>query len=133
MTGLQDYTVVHQSSSEPIEETELQWLIVARDGTDAQALERRMAARPAHLENAAKLQARGHLLVGGALVDDDGRMIGSACVAQFATRAELDQWLRTDPYVAGNVWQDIQIMPYRVAPHYDFPSCPKTESDAPRD
>ena len=56
---------------------------------------------PAHLENAARLQAKGHLLVGGALVDDAGRMIGSACVAQFATRAELDAWLRTDPYVTG--------------------------------
>lgn len=111
----------------------MQWLIIARDGTDAQAQERRMAARPAHLENAARLQARGHLLVGGALVDDDGRMIGSACVAQFATRAELDEWLRSDPYVTGDVWQDIRIMPYRVAPHYDFPSCRETEADAPRD
>ena len=111
----------------------MQWLIIARDGTDEQAQRRRMAVRSAHLDNAARLQARGHLLVGGALVDDDGRMIGSACVAQFATREELDGWLRTDPYVTGNVWQDIQIMPYRVAPHYNFPPCPRTEPDAPKD
>ena len=111
----------------------MQWLIVARDGRDAQAQERRTAARPAHLENAARLQSEGHLLVGGALVDDDGQMIGSACVAQFATRAELDAWLRTDPYVTGNVWQDIQVLPYRVAPHYAFPPCPKSEPDAPED
>ena len=52
-------------------------------------------------------------------------MVGSACVAQFATRAELDAWLRTDPYVTGDVWQDIQVLPYRVAPHYDFPPCPE--------
>ena len=111
----------------------MQWLIIARDGTDAQAQERRMAARPAHLEHAAKLQAAGHLLVGGALIDDDGRMIGSAWVAQFETRAQLDAWLRTDPYVTGNVWQDIRIMPYRVAPHYAFPPCPRSEPDAPAD
>jgi len=109
----------------------VQWLIIARDGTDEQAQGRRMAARSAHLENAARLQARGNLLVGGALVDDDVRMIGSACVAQFATREELDEWLRTDPYVTGNVWQDIQVMPYRVAPHYTSPPCPRTEPDAP--
>jgi uncharacterized protein len=121
------------AASRGIREKDVQWLIIARDGRDAQAHERRMAARPAHLENAAKLQAKGHLLVGGALVDDDGRMIGSACVAQFATRAELDEWLRTDPYVTGQVWQDIQIMPYRVAPHYAFPPCPGTEPEAPRD
>jgi uncharacterized protein len=111
----------------------VQWLIIARDGTDEQALARRMAARAAHLENAAKLQARGHLVVGGALVDGDGRMIGSACVAQFATRDELDAWLRTDPYVTAKVWQDIQIMPYRVAPHYDFPPCPQPEPDGSKD
>jgi uncharacterized protein YciI len=112
----------------------VQWLIIARDGTDERALDRRMAARPAHLANAARLQASGHLLVGGALVDDDGgRMIGSACIAQFATRAELDAWLRTDPYVTGDVWQDIQIMPYRVAPHYDFAPCPEIGPGAPKD
>ena len=92
-----------------------------------------MAARAAHLENAAQLQAKGHLLVGGALLDDDGRMIGSACVAQFATRAELDAWLRTDPYITGKVWQDIQIMPYRVAPHYEFPPCAGAEPSPSRD
>lgn len=102
----------------------MQWLIIARDGTDPEAPERRRKARPAHLENAARLQAKGHLLVGGALVDDDGGMVGSACVAQFATRDELDAWLSNDPYVTGGVWQDIQVMPYRVAPHYSFAPCP---------
>ena len=111
----------------------MQWLIVARDGTDEQAQGRRMAARAAHLENAAQLQAEGHLLVGGALLDDDGRMIGSACVAQFETREELDARLRNDPYITGNVWPDIQIMPHRVAPHYDFPPGPKAAPDPSRE
>ena len=55
-------------------------------------------------------------------------MIGSACVAQFASRAELDAWLERDPYVTGGVWRDIQVMPYRVAPHYDLPPCPAAGS-----
>lgn len=102
----------------------MQWLIIARDGRDTDAPKRRQAARPAHLENAAKLQARGHLLIGGALTDDEGGMIGTAAVAQFETRDELDHWLSTDPYVTGDVWRDIEVHPYRVAPHYDIPSCP---------
>lgn len=102
----------------------MQWLIIARDGTDAEAPQRRQAARSAHLGNAAKLQAQGHLLVGGALTDETGNMIGSAAIAQFATRAELDEWLRTDPYVTGGVWRDIEVLPYKVALHYDFPPCP---------
>ncbi|MGI9508857.1 MAG: YciI family protein [Geminicoccaceae bacterium] len=112
----------------------MQWLIIARDGNDQDAPKRRLAARPAHLENAAKLQTAGHLLIGGALIDDDGAMIGTAAIAQFATRAELDEWLQTDPYVTGNVWQDIEVHPYRVAPHYDIPACPEPHDhsgDAP--
>lgn len=93
----------------------MQWLIIARDGTDPEAAERRLRSRPAHLEGAARLQEAGHL---GAILDDAGRMVGSAAVAQFATRAELDEWLRTDPYVTGGVWRDIQVIPYRVAPHF---------------
>lgn len=105
----------------------MQFLIIARDGTDAAALRRRLAARDAHLANASRLQAEGHLLIGGALLDDDGGMIGSAAVAEFDSRAELDEWLRTDPYVTGDVWRDIEVLPYRVAPHYDFGK-PKTDA-----
>ena len=96
----------------------MQFLIIARDGTDPAAPERRMRARPAHLANAERLQKAGHLLIGGALLDADGNMIGSAAVAQFDTREALDEWLRTDPYVTEAVWRDIQVLPYRVAPHY---------------
>jgi uncharacterized protein YciI len=103
----------------------MQWLIIARDGIDDQAPARRRAARTAHLENAARLRAAGHLLVGGALTDEAGDMIGSAAVVQLATRVEFDQWLETDPYVTGGVWQDIEVLPYRVAPLYHFPPCPK--------
>ncbi len=106
----------------------MQWLIIARDGSDDDAPRRRLAARPAHLEHATKLQAAGHLLMGGALTDDDGRMIGTAAIAQFETRAELDEWLATDPCVTGDVWREIEIHPYRVAPHYDVPACPASRN-----
>lgn len=96
----------------------MQWLVIARDGTDAEAPARRQRHRPAHLENAARLQAAGHLLMGGALLNDAHEMIGSAAVAQFDSRAELDEWLRTDPYVTGGVWQHVEVTPYRVAPHF---------------
>jgi uncharacterized protein YciI len=102
----------------------MQWLIIARDGTDEDALGRRLAARPAHLAHAAELQAAGHLIVGGALIDDNGDMIGTAAIAQFATRAELDHWLETDPYRTGDVWREIEVHPYRAAPHYHLPACP---------
>ena len=110
----------------------MQRLIVARDATDADAPNRRQAARPAHLENAARLQANGHLLVGRAPADAAGNTIGWAAIARFATRAELDHWRRTDPYVTGGVWRDVEALPYKVAPHDDFPPCPATPRDFAR-
>ena len=111
----------------------MQWLIVARDGTDEEAPARRMAARVKNTADAEEPPGSGQLLVGGALLAEEGGMIGSACVAQFETRAELEEWLRTDPYVTGKVWQHIEVIPYRVAPHYDFPPCPEAETNRSRE
>jgi len=92
-----------------------QYLILAHDGTDSGARQRRMAARPAHLENVQPLVARGMLVVGGALLDDAGEMVGSVCVVSVSDRAELDAWLTADPYVTGGVWQRVEVKPMRVA------------------
>lgn len=51
-------------------------------------------------------------------------MIGTAAVVQFKTREELDHWLATDPYVVGDVWREIEVPPYRAAPHCDITACP---------
>ncbi|MFQ5985161.1 MAG: YciI family protein [Alphaproteobacteria bacterium] len=93
----------------------MQYLVVAYDGTDAEAPARRQAARQAHLEQVRVLKDQGRMICGGALLDDDGRMIGSACVVEFPTRAELDAWLERDPYVTGKVWQKIEVTPFRQA------------------
>ena len=90
-----------------------QYVLIAYDGTDADALNRRMAARPAHLENTRKLKADGHFIEGGAMLDENGRMTGSVVIVAFPSRAELDTWLHNDPYVTGNVWQKIEIKPFR--------------------
>jgi len=90
-----------------------------RDPTDPETQRRRDAARPHHLEHAAKLQAQGHLLIGGTIFAVDGETpAGSAAVARFPTREALEEWLRTDPYTIAGVWQSFEIIPYRVAPHY---------------
>jgi uncharacterized protein YciI len=93
----------------------MQFLVVAHDGTDDQALERRMAVREDHLEGARKRAASGMTICGGALLDDDGKMIGSASNIEIESRAKLDAWLASDPYVTGNVWQSITVTPFRRA------------------
>lgn len=94
----------------------MQYLILAYDGTDPGALDRRLAVRPRHLEVARAMADAGTLREGGALLDEEGRMVGSMAIVEFADRADLDRWLETDPYVTGGVWQDIQVRPYRRAP-----------------
>jgi len=93
----------------------MQFLLVAYDGTDNEALERRMKARPAHLENVAVLKKRGEFLLGGAILDDNGKMIGSMIVYDFPERALLDKYLENEPYIVDKVWGKIDIRPFRLA------------------
>ena len=93
----------------------MQYLVIAHDGTDAEAPARRQAARPEHIEGVKALKESGAMILGGAMLDHDGQMTGSACVVEFETRAEFDAWLENDPYVTGKVWQKIEVTPFRCA------------------
>ncbi|MCD8508583.1 MAG: YciI family protein [Bacillus sp. (in: Bacteria)] len=85
----------------------MQYLITAYDGTDERALDRRLAVREEHLRQVDKRFKEGEHLYGGALLDDEGKMIGSIMVVDYPTRDELDKWLLVEPYVVGNVWQKL--------------------------
>lgn len=93
----------------------MQYVVIAHDGTDEGAPARRQAVRQAHIEGVKAMKEEGTLLTGGAILDDDGTMIGSVAVVEFETREELDAWLAADPYVTGEVWRDIKVHPFRVA------------------
>ena len=92
----------------------MQFMIVAYDGLDEGALNRRLAARESHIAGAIALKKAGHLIAGGAILDDAERMIGSTIYVDFASRADLDDWLQQDPYVIGDVWRHITISPIRL-------------------
>lgn len=93
----------------------MQFMVTAYDGKDAEAPDRRNAARPAHLDGIREYKAAGNIIAGGAILDDDGRMIGSTLYVEFESREALDEWLNQDPYVTGGVWQDISVTPIRLA------------------
>ena len=93
----------------------MQFMIVAYDGTDEDALNRRLAVRDSHIAGAIELKNKGNLIAGGAILDDAGSMIGSTTYVEFESRAELDAWLERNPYVTGGVWRDITITPIRLA------------------
>jgi len=92
-----------------------QYIIYAWDGTDENALERRMNVRPAHFDGARKLKANGNFIIGGAMLDAKGKMIGSMMVVQFEKREQLQHWLDSEPYITGKVWERIDIRPFKIA------------------
>ena len=89
------------------------FLIVAHDFRDPDALSRRMQQRQAHIEGVRKMKAEGSFLDGGAMLDDEGRMIGSMVLVEFPSRSEVDAWLARDPYVTGQVWEHITVRPFK--------------------
>ena len=96
----------------------MQYLIQALDHTDPEALSRRLAVREAHINTINELKAQGHMHMGAALLDDDGKMIGSVIICEFNDRAELDAWLAVEPYVTGKVWEKIEVCPCKVGPSF---------------
>ena len=50
----------------------MQFMIVAYDGLDEGALNRRLAARESHIAGAIALKNAGHLIAGGAILDEAG-------------------------------------------------------------
>jgi len=93
----------------------LQYVIIARDGNDANALERRMNARPNHFKGARILKDNNNLVLGGAILDDNGKMAGSVMIVQFETEEAMRKWFNNEPYVTERVWQSIELKPFKVA------------------
>ena len=92
----------------------MQFVVIGRDGTDASALQRRMTAREAHLQNIEN--HRAHIVTAAATLDEQGSMNGSVVIVDFPSRTELDAWLQDEPYVKQGVWVDINVQPCKVAP-----------------
>jgi uncharacterized protein YciI len=93
----------------------MHFLLVAYDGTDSGALERRMKVREDHFKRINTLKKAGEFLSGGAILDEDGKMIGSMIVYDFPDRQSLEESLKDEPYLTGGVWEKTEIMPFRLA------------------
>ena len=93
------------------------YAIVGQDG--AGSLDRRLAARPAHLERLHALQQAGRLLLAGPFPaidsDDPGAagFSGSLIVAEFDSLADAQAWADADPYVAAGVYAEVSVKPFK--------------------
>jgi len=83
------------------------------------SLQRRLPARPAHLERLKLLQDAGRLLLAGPFPAIDSSdpgpagFSGSLIVAEFASLDEAKAWADADPYVAAGVYAKVSVKPFR--------------------
>lgn len=93
------------------------YAIIGQDVPDS--LEKRKAARPAHVARLQELQNHGRLLLAGPFpaVDaaDPGAagFTGSLIVAEFSSLHVAQDWAKADPYVTAGVYAEVRVQPFR--------------------
>jgi uncharacterized protein len=84
-----------------------------------QVLDKRLAARPAHLERIKALQAEGRVLLVGPMPAIDSPdpgpagFAGSLMVLEFPSLADAEAWAQADPYVAAGVFGKVTVRPFK--------------------
>ena len=93
------------------------YAIIASDV--ANSLEKRLAARPAHIERLQQLKAEGRVVLAGphpAIDSNDpgeAGFSGSLIVAEFESLAAAQAWADADPYIAAGVYDKVVVKPFK--------------------
>lgn len=93
------------------------YVIFAQD--TANSLEKRLAARPAHLARLQALRDEGRLLTAGPMPAVDSNdpgaagFTGSTVIAEFASLTEALAWADNDPYVEAGVYESVVVKPFK--------------------
>ncbi|WP_043201616.1 YciI family protein [Pseudomonas putida] len=93
------------------------YAIIASDV--ANSLEKRLAARPAHIERLQQLKAEGRVVLAGphpAIDSNDpgeAGFSGSLIVAEFESLAAAQAWADADPYIAAGVYDKVIVKPFK--------------------
>ena len=86
----------------------MKFVVIGKDHTDSNAPSRRQDARQAHLMGIKALKEDGKIVYAIALLEE-GKMIGSIIVFNMPTRNDLDKYLKTEPYIQNNVWENVEV------------------------
>ncbi len=93
------------------------YAMIAEDTPNS--LEKRLNARPAHLERLNVLQNAGRLLLAGPFPAIDSNdpgvagFSGSLIVAEFNNLKEAQDWANQDPFVIAGVYANVSVKPFR--------------------
>jgi uncharacterized protein YciI len=93
-----------------------EFLITAYDFTDKDALSRRAATRPSHLQGIDTLKISGHFIFGGAILSEEtGKPVGSCVLLEAEDIDKAREIVAQDPYIKGNVWDRVTVTPFKTA------------------
>ena len=93
------------------------YAIISRDHEGT--LEKRLAARPAHLARLETLRDEGRLILAGphpAIDSNDpgpAGFTGSLVVAEFSSLEDARAWAEADPYASAGVYGRVTVRPFR--------------------
>jgi len=82
-------------------------------------LDKRLAARPDHLQRLHQLRDEGRLILAGphpAIDSEDpgpAGFTGSLVVAEFDSLEEAQNWADADPYVSAGVYSQVIVKPFK--------------------
>jgi uncharacterized protein YciI len=82
------------------------------------SLEKRLAARPAHVERLQNLRQQGRLILAGPhpAIDNSepgpAGFTGSLIVAEFESLTDAQDWADDDPYSKAGVYQSVEVKPF---------------------
>jgi len=91
--------------------------ILSEDVNDS--LQKRLSARPAHLQRLQDLQDAGRLLLAGphpAIESDnpgEAGFTGSLVVAEFDSLNAAQEWSASDPYITAGVYAKVTVKPFK--------------------
>ncbi|MBL4582536.1 MAG: YciI family protein [Gammaproteobacteria bacterium] len=95
----------------------MHYAIMSEDIPDS--LEKRKAARPAHIDRLNKLASQDRLLVAGPhpAIDSsepgEAGFSGSLVIAEFDSLDQAQAWADADPYVAAGIYQRVVVKPFK--------------------
>jgi uncharacterized protein YciI len=95
------------------------FMVLANDAGDAAAIDRRMSCRADHVSVMNASRDAGDCRFGAAMLDETGQMCGSVIILDMPDLAAVEEWMKKEPYVKGNVWGDIRIIPLKVGPSFE--------------
>ncbi|OOR88772.1 hypothetical protein B0181_07705 [Moraxella caviae] len=88
------------------------FVIIGHDTADSS--EKRLAARPAHIERLAALDAQNRLVVAGPtpIAHGEPAMSGSVVIAHFDDLDAAKAWVADEPYLHAGVYSHVDVKPF---------------------